>query len=344
MAIVIKRGDTLHIQWYDTAKKRTTSKSTRLKATVENWRIAKKYAKEFQNELSIETAKIKSNSLRENNLGEAIEHFMQVNSGKARKTIKDYKRFTNYFVEHFSESEPVSAITKISYEQWLLKIRELNQAQNSKHGLSRQGSHFLNFLFEYEYINIFKVNKNLKIGPEVKEVITYSEDELTIVFSNLEEKTDNFQTILHTLYYSGLRSKDILTLEVKNIDLKKKMMKYYDNKRKIWRTVPIHKKLKPILKLRIKEVIRGKLFGYSSEDSVGRAIKRYYKKIGIDGRGLSARIFRKTFMTKLRILGVDKSIIQELVGHKHTDVIDIHYTDFQSKSMRKALNKYPSLN
>jgi len=47
-------------------------------------------------------------------------------------------------------------------------------------------------------------------------------------------------------------------------------------------------------------------------------------------------------MTRLRKLGIDVTLVQELVVHKHTSVIDVHYNAFDKESLKKAINKYPS--
>lgn len=345
MAIVIKKGNTLHIQWYDPIKKKTNSKTTGLKATIENERKAEKYAKQLQTELSKEGKKIKSNFLRESTISEAFDHFLEINKNKKQKTIMDYKRFYGYFKNFFNAEDPVSKITKNSYEAWLNEIKSLNLQKNSIHAIGKQGNHFINFLFEYDYIDVFKVNKNVKTRPEVKRIVTFSDDQVKAIFSNLKSKKDNFQTLVYALYYTGIRSKDLLTINVENINFDKKTLEFYNNKDKSntshWNEVPIHPGLIDLLKARTEKIKTGKLFAFRDEDAISQAVRVYLEEIGIYKLGLSARTFRKTFMTKLREKGVDQSIVQKLVGHSPGSVMDRHYNNISVDTLKNAIKKLP---
>lgn len=343
MAIVIKKGKILYIQWYDPLKKKTYSKSTGLYSNYENLKSAKQKAKEIQERLSIEFKKIRANVLREATIQNAFDHFLKLNQTKKEKTIRDYKRFFEFFKKSFSPDDGVSMVNKISYESWLMSIRELQLQPNSIHAIGKQGNHFLNFLFEYDYIDVFRVNRNVKTRPQVKPKIVFTSQDLVTIYQNLNSKNENFMKLVKLLYYTGLRSKDILTIRRENIDIKQKTFSYYDNKRKIWRTVPYHTKLHKLFCDELELNMEGQLLDYSSEDNVTKAIKRFFvNDLGWKETPYSPRTFRKTFMTELRTRGVDATLVQELVGHAHTTVIDIHYNAIDKSKLREAVNKYPS--
>lgn len=343
MAIVIKRGKTLYIQWYDPLKKKTCSISTRLNSNYENLRLAKQKAKEIQDKLSIEFKKVRSNVLRETTIQNAFDHFLKLNQDKKEKTIRDYKRFFVFFKKFFCADTVVSVVNKISYESWLMDIKSLHLQPNSIHAIGKQGNHFLNFLFEYDYIDIFRVNRNVKTRPQVKPKIVFNNGDLITIFETLNSKKENFVKLVHVLYYTGLRSKDILTIRRENVDTKQKTFSYYDNKRKIWRTVPYHSKLHKLFCDELNINKEGQILDYASEDNITKAIKRFFvSDIGWKQSPYSPRTFRKTFMTELRARGIDATLVQELVGHAHTTVIDIHYNAIDKSKLREALNKYPS--
>ncbi|MCF8356271.1 MAG: site-specific integrase [Melioribacteraceae bacterium] len=347
MAIVIKRGNTLHLQYYDTIKGKTNSKSLKMKATVENERKAKEIAKKFQKEISVEYDKTRDNPFRASTISEAFDHFLEINRMNKQKTIKNYWRFYNYFTNSFDPSTSVNEINKRTYEAWLLDLRNLDQKPNSIHGIAVQGGHFLNFLFQYEYIDQFIVNKRVKTSQEINEVLTFTDQELKAIFTNLNNKNDNFRFTVNLLYFTGLRSKDVLSITTDKIDFKNKTITFFNNKNKSknskWVTVPYHTALCNFLKKRVNVIGAGKLIEYANEDVLSRAVNRYFKQIGIENRGLSARTFRKTFISKLRSKGIDESIVQKLVAHKPTSVMDNHYNKVHITNMRKTLKHIPNL-
>lgn len=347
MAIVIKRGNTLHLQWYDPGIKKTNSKSLKMIATSSNMIKARKIAEEFQRELTSEYQKTIVNPFREKNIEEAFNHFLKINEYKNEKTKKHYKWFYKHFLENYESDEPVSVITKLSFEEWMLDLRNLEYQQNSIHGIAIQGLHFLNFLFEYDYIDVFRVNKNVKTRPEIKDVIVFEPEHLNQIFDGLKNKNDNFKFCVTLMYYTGLRSKDLLSIEKKDIDLNKRTLRYRNNKIKggkyQYNTVPYHNNLHETLVVRKKKMEDGEhLVEYSNVESISRAMKRYFVFLEIADFNYTPRTFRKTFMTTLRNIEVDESVVQKLVGHTGKSVMDRHYNKVQLELLRRNLNKLPS--
>ena len=86
-----------------------------------------------------------------------------------------------------------------------------------------------------------------------------------------------------------------------------------------------------------------KLLDYSNEDNIYKAIKRYFiEELKWEDTPLSPITFRRTFMNRMRTITPDATIVQELVGHTHKEVIDIHYNVINKKMLKDSLNKYPS--
>ncbi len=147
--------------------------------------------------------------------------------------------------KHLQKTSSCSVINKISAEEWINKIKALPLSQNTIHGYFKQFNHFLNFLFEYGYVPMFKINRDVKTKPEVKEKIIFRDKDIDTIFSGLEEKNQNFRTAIYLLFYTGLRSSDILTIEAKDVDLNNQTINYYSPKRKLYRQIPIHPDLHP---------------------------------------------------------------------------------------------------
>ena len=341
MAIIRERGGIWHIQWYDPFEKKVTSKSTGLTATDSNYKKAQRYAKQFQEKLSQKYRKQKELGVQRVSLEEAFEHFKRNNQGKNPKTIEDYDRFFKKFTETFNKSLPSTSINKLNAEAWSNEIKKLNYAQNTIHAYGKQLNHFLNFLFEYNYTPMFKINREVKTRPEVKEKIIFTDEDLDKVLKSLKNKNSNFQTAIFLLVYTGLRPSDILNITDENIDLKNRVLRYYSPKRKKYREVAFHEKLMTVLRKRIKEVGKGRLLNYIDVDNLARAIKRYFQDLEIDGKQYTARTFRKTFISLCRSrYDIDASVVMELVGHEHRNTTDRYYNQISTSKMKVELAKF----
>lgn len=341
MAIVRKRGETLHIQWYDPVEKKTPSMTTGLVANETNLKKAEHYAKQLQNKLTHDHKKQKEIGIKRVTIKEAFDHFKKINQNKNPKTIGDYDRFYKKFTQTFDQDLSATSINKLNVENWLMEIKKIKLAQNTIHGYGKQLNHFLNFLFEYNYTQMFKINREVKTRAEVKEKIIFSDEDLTTIMKNLKIKNVNFQTSINLLAYTGLRPSDLMSIEVKGVDIKNRIFKYYSPKRKIFREIAFHEKLVPVFKRRMKEVKEGLLLNYIRTENFGRAIKRYLEVLKLDDKKYSARTFRKTFISLCRSrYSMDASVVMELVGHEHRSTTDRYYNQIGFDAMKLELKKY----
>jgi integrase len=341
MAIVVKRGNYLHIQWFDPVLKKTFSKSSKLKATQANQVKAEKYAKKLQDELSKRHIESRQLGVKKLTLKDAFAHFLHINKDKHPKTIKDYERFYKLFSSCFDADQPCIFINKMLVEDWLLDVKSLKLSQNSIHAFGKQCNHFLNFLFEYNYTPMFKINRSVKTKPEVKEKIIFKDEHIRKIFENLGSKNSNFKAAIYILFYTGLRSSDILNMTAERVDLNEGLLSYYSPKRKKYRIVPFHENLRHILSQRLLDVGTGALLNYGSVENIGRAVSRYLTEIGLSGMGYTARTFRKTFITQCRSrFNMDASVVRELVGHEQGNTTDRYYNQINTKVMKKELRKF----
>lgn len=340
MASIYTKGNKIYMSWYDTTHGKRFNKSTGLEASSANMRKAKKYAKIFQNRLDEETEKLKSQNIKRVTISFAFDQFLIINGDKHIKTVKDYHRFYSKFIEYFDKNELCGIINKSTVEDWLIEIKKLPLQPNSIFGYYKQLNHFLNFLFEYNYVPMFKLNRAIKPKPEVKEKIVFSTADIERIFARLNERSNNFQTLVNTLFFTGLRSSDIMTITADRIDLKRRSIRYYSPKRKRYREIGFHEDLLPTLAKRIELVKDGPLFDYKNVENLGRAVRRYLDNIGLKNKGYSARTFRKTFITLCRESGIDATIVAELVGHEHRSTADRFYYNITIDVMKNELKKF----
>lgn len=342
MASIYTKNNKIYISWYDITQQKRLNRSLNMENTPKNMKEASVIKKKFEEQLNKEKEKIRGLAIKRKDIKEAFEHFLRNNATKHPKTIKDYMRFYMKFTEQFNENKPCSIINKINVEQWLNSIKKLDLKKNTIFGYFKQLNHFLNFLFEYDYIPMFKINRDVKPKVEIVEKIIISPEDMAVIFEALKyvKKTDNFKNLLYLLYYTGLRASDLLSLEIQNVDINNRSFKFYSPKRKVYRAVAFHEDLVSIFQNIIKTKDTGKVLEYKKVESLQRAINEYLKDILLSNDKYSSRSFRKTFITVCRKNGMDESVVKELVGHSHTSTTDRFYNKIDDDQMKSELEKY----
>jgi integrase len=346
MASIYPKGKKIYISWYDFALQKNRNKSLGLTNTKDNMAKAKLIAADFEKELQKEKEKFATLGITRNTIHYAFKHFLSNNETKHPKTIRDYFRFYNKFIETFPEQMPCTTITKLSVEKWLNQIKKLKLKRNSIFGYYKQLNHFLNFLFEYNYLPMFKINRDVKPKPEIVEKIIIEIEDLALIFYMLAlcEKNENFKNMITILFYTGLRASDVLSLKIEDVNIKETTLRYYSPKKKIYREVAFHQNLVPIFEGIKQQREKGKAVDYKNVESLQRAIRRYFEQIGLTGKRYTSRSFRKTFITIAKRRGMDETTVKELVGHAHTSVTDKFYNKIDTEQMKNELMKYMQLN
>jgi len=340
MPSIYKKGNKLYISWYDSVAGKRINRSTKLSDTEANRKKVEAYAQKLEVKLKNDADSFKRLGIKRISVKEAFDHFLRNNSEKHPKTIKDYHRFYKKFTEYFNENDAATSIDKLSVEAWLLEVKKLPLQKNSIFGYFKQCRHFLNFLFEYNYTQMFKINRDVRPKAEIKEKIIFSNEDLKKIFDGLKNKNANFKILIYTLFYTGLRSSDVLSIKIEDIDISKRELHYYSPKRKKHRVVGFHKDLISLFDDFIKAHQVGNLLDYSSTENLGKAVHRYLVDLGLANKKYSARTFRKTFITLCREFGMDASIVSELVGHEHMSTADRFYNKISTVIMNKELEKF----
>lgn len=297
-------------------------------------------ADKMQRRLDEEKEKFDKLNLKRDSIKNAYLHHKKNNENKHRKTLNEYDRFYKKFTEYFNENDSCTTITKLAVEDWLSKIKKLPFQKNIIHVYGKQLNNFLNFLFEYNYIPMFKISSTVMTRPKVKEKIIFSREDLDEIFDNLSTKNQNFKTLIYTAFYTGLRSSDILSIKAEDIDLEKQVMSYYSPKRKTHRRIAFHSELVPIFSSRIEELKTGPIVRFENTENVSKAFVRYMKKLNFDDKGYSLRTFRKTFQTLSSAYGMDQIVTDELVGYEHQKTSNKYYVHISLQRQLNELKKF----
>ncbi len=343
MASTFIKNGIIYLGWWDWSICKTKNRSTKMRDTKENMLRAEKLATELQKELDLKKSEYEKNQIvMHTTIRSAFDHFLRNNSSKHKHTIYEYNKFFKMFTESFSENSQCAIIDKLSIERWINDLRKLPYQQNTLHMYFKQCNHFLNFLFEYSYLPMFKINKSIKIKPEVKEIITFSEADLKKIFNGLKKKNSNFKTMIYLAYYTGLRSSDLLTITVERIDLVNRTLSYYSPKTKKYFQVPFHSDLDKILKARIKVVKSGQIIKFENATNMSLAFRRFLKSLKIFGTGYSMRIFRKTFISQASQC-MDLSTVSKLVGHSSITTTAKYYNKVELARKAIELEKFKGI-
>lgn len=328
-----------YIRYKDPVTKQWKSVSTKLASTKNNL----KKAIEYRDKLFNEIAMFRSVNFVVGDIKSAFDHFKDLNSNKSDSTKHTYELFFRYLTQKFPPNTQCITIGKRESEAFLLWLSNLNNLQqNSKFSIQKNFLKFLSFLFEYSYIpNSFVINKNVKIRPQIKEPIIFTNEDREKILLNLDknEKNSNFQTLVYMLMYTGLRPSDIINITVEQIDLKKMEMRFYSSKTDNWFVRPIHKILFSILTKRISEKTVGKIFNYSNIKAMGKAVSRYFTELDLAGKNYTIRTFRKDFISRSQEAGISISATAELVGHASIRTTKTYYTHLSASHLKDEILK-----
>jgi integrase len=359
MASIFNRKGKIYISWYDSISRKRYCRSTGLKFSKENMKTAKMMVKNLEIAMKEEKQKLADLKLKRSDLQGAFDHFKNINSNKNPRTIYEYDRFYKLFQTIYPASTNCSTIDKLGCEHWLASLRNLeysrnnlpNQkkrkySQNTLHTYNKVLKKFLSFLFEYDYTKIFILNKDVVFRPEIKPIVTFSDDDLKILIENLNEKNSNFTITIYLLLYTGLRPSDIYNIKTEDINLNDSIIQYYSEKSDDYYLVPIHGDLKSLLKDRMKEIGEGPLLEYETISNIGKAFRRYMKKLNLDKKGYTLRTFRKTFISLGHDAGIDLATISRLVGHKQITTTQKYYNKLSIGKQKDELKKiqFPGTN
>lgn len=205
----------------------------------------------------------------------------------------------------------------------------------------------------------FLLHKNYKID---KTVLLYNaptlkrktpefltEEEIGILI-NMPNK-DTFKglrdrALLEVLYGTGLKVNEIIDLSVKDIDLAFKVISC--NKGKNQRVIPLGDKsaaaLGEYLEVRgeinksINNLFLNNNYDILTRQGIWKIVKYYINKAGIN-KDINLNTFRHSFALHLLQNGADINIIQELLGLKGVNVLQIYLDVLPKKKLREIYNK-----
>ena len=167
----------------------------------------------------------------------------------------------------------------------------------------------------------------------------FTPDEINLLWSKAGE---THADMLLVLLYTGLRISELFAMETQKIDLQNRLMVGgLKTEAGTDRTIPIHKKIVPIIERVCGETYlfqspRGKKFLYSNE---GYRLNKFMRSLGFDH---TIHETRHTFISQCDRLSINKISIKRMVGHstKEKDITDDVYTHKNADDLLAAIDAF----
>lgn len=264
-----------------------------------------------------------------------------------------YTEDINKYLEFMQEKKVLDA-TKIKEEDLIKYLKYLNDNKYETSSIARKIvsiKSFHSFLEEtYNVPNIANKINSPKFYRKLPDILSIEE-----VDNLLDIKTENAfdyrnKAMLELMYSSGLRVSELVSLELKDIDLENKIVRCF-GKGKKQRIVPIGDYALDYLKKYIDEYRPLLKKNYYSEslflNNHGKEMTRQgffliIKKIAKEKKiekNITPHMLRHSFATHLLNNGADLRTIQEMLGHSNISTTQI-YTNLTTEILKENYKLY----
>ncbi len=293
---------------------------------------------------------------------------------KSEKTLKDYMfHLTDFlkFVYEFDgdlksedtmkmmnniEKEDIEDYLKHLLSERKLKKSSINKSISSLKSLYKELEKN-GYNNPFKYIPLFKTSKH-----NLDNVLKLSYEELKEIIANYEVTNDkSFRdlVILYTLFYTGLRSSELINLKYEDIIERQGsiVLRLKETKSGKEQYKPLHDECyKKILELRnfiielyridVEEISENYIFPSNFRINEKMSYNNLYRIIKdkgiIIGKDISPHNIRHTVATELSLRGADILEIRDFLGHADTKVTEV-YINAKNILEKRAITKLPKL-
>lgn len=293
---------------------------------------------------------------------------------KSEKTLKDYlfylDKFLNYIyddVNMSNQNEIINLMINIDtgdiedYLNYLINEKKLKNSSVNKIIFSLKSLY--NELEKKGYNNSFKFIPALKTNRQnVDNILKVSFEEIKTILLNMEIKDDislrNY-TILYTLFYTGLRSSELLELKYKNIIERNGEYVLMLEKTKSGKAEykPLHQNcynkimeysdyINNLYLLDKNDINNRYIFPSNFLSNKKMTYSNLYRVIRILGENVEKQIsphnIRHSVATELSLNGADILEIRDFLGHADAKVTEV-YINAKNILEKRAINRLPSI-
>jgi integrase/recombinase XerD len=293
---------------------------------------------------------------------------------KSEKTLKDYMFHLTDFLKFIYEFDGnlksedtmkmMNNIEKEDIEDYLKHL--LNERKLKKSSINKSISSLKSLYKELEkngynnpfkYIPLFKTSKH-----NLDNVLKLSYEELKEIIANykvVSDKSFRNLVILYTLFYTGLRSSELINLKYEDIIERQGsiVLRLKETKSGKEQYKPLHDECyKKILELRnyiielykidVEDISENYIFPSNFETNEKMSYNNLYRIIKekgiIIGKDISPHNIRHTVATELSLRGADILEIRDFLGHADTKVTEV-YINAKNILEKRAITKLPKL-
>ncbi len=285
---------------------------------------------------------------------EQYVEYLRTTKKSSDNTIASYKRDLLKFANYFKSmgNDDIRSINETNLNSYILFIEKqgMSVATVSRNIASIKS--FFNFLLREGIVQADPSEhlKPPKIEKKAPDVLTISEvNKLLEQPGNTTPKEIRDRAMLELLYATGIRVTELVTLKVRDVNLKMGYVECHDaNKSRI---IPIEDAAQNALTAYLNGVREGMchdsdyLFSNCKGTPMTRQgfwkiIKHYAAKAGID-KDITPHMIRHSFASHLVNNGADLKAVQEMLGHADISTTQIYLNSKQSRLKEEYRKAHP---
>lgn len=252
--------------------------------------------------------------------------------GYAESTIKGYVRLLANFFKYLNQRKP----TQKEIENFIKDLHQTKLSRQSIQGHLNVINRYSEFLEKTQKQKL-AVNKII-VEREIKtEKVIFSQVEIKLLFSSIDGNTPQglFDKALLSIYYGcGLRSKEGINLELKELDFNKGLLYIKPSKNYQSRYVPMSQKVmsdikeyqefaRKVINPNSKYLLVGKQKQQTTGSYLNQRLKSLQEKANINKKA-SLHSLRHSIATHLLQQGMELEYIGDFLGHKRLDSTQIY--------------------
>jgi integrase/recombinase XerC len=287
---------------------------------------------------------------------ERLKYIKNYSSHTLRNYSLEIEKFFEFAKDYYSGKIKIDKFDTYFFRSYLSMLYETRKAISVNRALSALRT-FFNYLDREGHI---KTNLLLTINmPKMQKKLpnVLSVDDMFAILDAIDTTKKlgrRDKAILETIYASGLRASEVVSLDLNSIDYENKNIRVV-GKGKKERIIPLNEKsirsiheylkerqelLRKNKKVSLKEALKEeKLFlNRYGRPITTRSIGRLVYKYSISLKKAHPHVFRHSFATHLLSAGADLRLIQELLGHANLSTTE-KYTHVSKESLLKIYEK-----
>lgn len=249
---------------------------------------------------------------------------------ESQKLSKGVIRFKNALLTHLKK-ENIKYVCDITQEVINHITKTFKKDYSNKH--IRNLKAFLNFCIKKKYYKRedYESLTFLMTKDSVRDIVIEENDYLKLI---KHCQDDDFKLYMMTLWETGCRPNEIVSLQKKNIDFTRGTTKLYQNKTKKYKTVYFTDSLlKEFEKIETERMFHG----YDKNDThYSRKFKKLKDELELN-QEYCLYAFRHSFGTRMLNKTKDIHLVSKLLGHSDISITARHYINRSDSEIRDKL-------